>query len=977
MQKFIHSILEAIRALFNKPAGATGEPAHPTTSPSRRVESETAVSPPTGIESAARSEANSLMKVHNKIGFHTGPGGNAKGIGDYMKALDQAGIRFMIKSVDSYGPLFEASQLAKKSGVDHILVYRLSTVGQNHRYDYDVPPYKDPKYVNDPEGGAVKHWEETKKQLPPEFDKARTWIEPINEVDKNLCDWLGRFAVHLANLAQQDGYKVSLFAWSSGEPEPSGWEEPGMLAYLRLCAERPKQAAVALHEYSYTVDNIFDQFPFKVGRFQALFDVCDRHGIARPTIHITEWGWTLNNVPPPEKALPDIEEVGKLYSKYPQIEGAAIWYLGPSFGDIANKAQKLIDPVKSFTVNNHFEVEFDIPAPVQPGDGQPDRVIGLPPGTAPIPVDESGTNNAPSEPVNPTRHEGSGESSSSEVATGQPAPVPGGIFVADVTIPDDTRLSTGETFKKVWQVKNTGNVTWGAGYHFVHVAGRSMTTNKKRPLPAAKPGETVVIEITFTVPDSTGIHFSDWRFQAPDGTFFGDIVYVRIIAEKSRDQGINNSMYVADLTIPDDMEVAAGQKILKTWRVRNNGTRTWGPESKLVFIEGIPMTSQLSQPLPIVSPGQTVDISLKLTAPTKPGIAYCDWRMQDDKGLFFGQVLYMRIKVVERAAEDPDPIIDDDQNDPVLVSQLQTGMNVNPDAPHSNPVDSDEFKGLDWVRFVFKLAARVNVSERDDLAAAFKQYDQLIENYARMGVKSLIVLNQETVWGRAPWQGSQNWEAYAIEFAHIAGQIAARYAPYKDRVAFEIWNEGDLDHNVASVFVPPVHFARILGQSAAAIRQNAPQAKRIFGGLATGPQTAVRYLNDVRAALGNELPVEGIGIHPYGRWGTKAPFDWGQKFGTLSESIAEYKQGTNGIPLWITEIGVAADGEIGPQYYSNIAEYMRDLYRTTQARHLQEVPVLIWFAWSDFMRNAGIVTKDGRRKSAVYAAFQDVRERAL
>ena len=124
------------------------------------------------------------MNRRNKIGFHLGPGGNPTGIGEYMRALDQAGIPFTIKSVDHYGPCFEASQLAQQSGVAHNIIFRLSSVGQNHSYDFDVPPYKDPTFINDPEGAADKHWQKTKEKLPPEFDKS-VWIEPINEVDKN------------------------------------------------------------------------------------------------------------------------------------------------------------------------------------------------------------------------------------------------------------------------------------------------------------------------------------------------------------------------------------------------------------------------------------------------------------------------------------------------------------------------------------------------------------------------------------------------------------------------------------------------------------------------------------------------------------------------------------------------------------------------------------------------------------------------
>ena len=132
------------------------------------------------------------MSRRNKIGFHLGPGGNPTGIGDYMRALDGANIPFTIKSVDHYGPCFEAVELARQSGVPHNIIFRLSTVGQNHKYDFDVPPYKDPSFINDPEGAADKHWRKTKATLPPEFDKS-VWLEPINEVDKELCHWLGPF----------------------------------------------------------------------------------------------------------------------------------------------------------------------------------------------------------------------------------------------------------------------------------------------------------------------------------------------------------------------------------------------------------------------------------------------------------------------------------------------------------------------------------------------------------------------------------------------------------------------------------------------------------------------------------------------------------------------------------------------------------------------------------------------------------------
>ncbi len=654
MPTLLQTLIQKLKALFSPEVEETALPSVPESQPATpQPVAQPESAPPTAmalpaLDDSAPEAADTLpeikpkkISVRNKIGFHTGPGGNKSGLGEWMQSLDQAGIPFMIKSVDSYGPVFEASELAKKSGVEHVLVYRVSKAGQNDGYDYDVPPYKDPKFVNDPEGGAEKHWKKTVKKIPPEFDKERTWIEPINEVDKDLCDWLGRFAVHTANLANQAGYKVSLFAWSSGEPEPEGWEQPGMLAYLRLCAERPNQAAVALHEYSYVKKDIKDGFPFKIGRFKTLFDVCDKHRIARPTVHITEWGWTLDNVPSPTKAIQDIDEIMRIYGRYPEIKGAAIWYLGPSFKGIANKAQKLIKPVTDYTLNTTLELTTDPsqfapqPVPVDPSvptdPSHPEPVDPAPPDPVdpepPKPVDPE-----PPEPVDP------------EPPEPVEPPQPNISYIADVTIPDDTRFTGGTTFTKTWRVQNSGNVIWSAGYKLVFVKGEPMTATREQAVPKVVPGQEAEISIELTAPVTPGLYFSDWQLRDEQGNLFGDILFTRIISEKPAAL-ISNNMFIADVTIPDDTVMAPGRQFVKTWRIKNTGTTTWGAGFKLVFIEGEAMTNKTSHSVPALSPGAEAEISLSLTAPTQKGTHFGDWKIKDERGVLFGDILFLRIVV--------------------------------------------------------------------------------------------------------------------------------------------------------------------------------------------------------------------------------------------------------------------------------------------------------------------------------------------
>jgi hypothetical protein len=185
---------------------------------------------------------------------------------------------------------------------------------------------------------------------------------------------------------------------------------------------------------------------------------------------------------------------------------------------------------------------------------------------------------------------------------------------------------------------------------------------------------------------------------------------------------------------------------------------------------------------------------------------------------------------------------------PQAPARLQTGMNINPDAPHSNPVNNDDLKGLDWVRFVFKVDARINIDERGDLQKAFAQYSPIIRAYHKIGVKSLIVLNQETVWGTAPWTGNNDWQGYAKQLAAVARRIANRYKDYGDKVAYEIWNEGDKQNNPSSVYAPPEKFAVVLKRTAEAIRAKSPTSPIVFGGLATGPEEGIAYLQKVKQA---------------------------------------------------------------------------------------------------------------------------------
>lgn len=270
-----------------------------------------------------------------KFGWHIGPTGTGVPKEHYQQ-LKVAAVPFVAKGADAFP--FDAQQNA---GERDVAVFRRS-VG----HDGTLPPSGNPDipdYNKSPHDAAVEHYDWHRDHMPIEMNPTITWLEIINEVDKDRSEWLAEFALSAAALALSDGIKLAMFGWSTGEPEYGHWEGPKMLEFLRLCAQHPSQLAVALHEYSLTTDTLWQDSPYLVGRFQFLHDVCDEYGIGYPTIIITEFGWTYDNVAANiNQGIDELVEVGALYAEYPNVKGAAIWYLGGGFGDIAQKAAPMI-----------------------------------------------------------------------------------------------------------------------------------------------------------------------------------------------------------------------------------------------------------------------------------------------------------------------------------------------------------------------------------------------------------------------------------------------------------------------------------------------------------------------------------------------------------------------------------------------------------------------------------------------------------
>jgi len=100
-----------------------------------------------------------------------------------------------------------------------------------------------------------------------------------------------------------------------------------------------------------------------------------------------------------------------------------------------------------------------------------------------------------------------------------------------------------------------------------------------------------------------------------------------------------------DVNVPDNTEMQLGQEFVKTWRVRNNGSCTWGGGYGLIYSYGDRL-SGVAQPFTgVVAPGQEVEVSVNFTAPTKAGAYTSFWQMANANGTPFPRPFSVKIIV--------------------------------------------------------------------------------------------------------------------------------------------------------------------------------------------------------------------------------------------------------------------------------------------------------------------------------------------
>lgn len=100
----------------------------------------------------------------------------------------------------------------------------------------------------------------------------------------------------------------------------------------------------------------------------------------------------------------------------------------------------------------------------------------------------------------------------------------------------------------------------------------------------------------------------------------------------------NRAEFVSDISYEDDSQVPTGATFIKIWRLKNTGTCTWDSGYSLVFFDNNQMGGPDSQKLTTgkVAPGETLDVSVSLRAPSNTGSYEGDWKLRDASNHLFG-----------------------------------------------------------------------------------------------------------------------------------------------------------------------------------------------------------------------------------------------------------------------------------------------------------------------------------------------------
>ncbi|MFZ1754030.1 MAG: NBR1-Ig-like domain-containing protein [Caldilineaceae bacterium] len=217
--------------------------------------------------------------------------------------------------------------------------------------------------------------------------------------------------------------------------------------------------------------------------------------------------------------------------------------------------------------------------------------------------------------------------------------------------------------EKRWQIRNTGSGTWHSGYRLVFVGGHQMGAPNEIPLPTVQPNQTTDLKINITLPAEAGMYRGNWRLRNPQGTFFGDPLWVQVTVPGTTSPPTGGqALELSCLNCP--VIVAPGQRFRPTIRAQVNSGQLQG-----INLRGDMLRHKSGERFgayefvavesgTVINPGQTYDFTFyendPITAPSSPGVYETTWQIWRNGG-WDGTEFTIRFEVKESGGSNQRP----------------------------------------------------------------------------------------------------------------------------------------------------------------------------------------------------------------------------------------------------------------------------------------------------------------------------------
>ena len=182
-------------------------------------------------------------------------------------------------------------------------------------------------------------------------------------------------------------------------------------------------------------------------------------------------------------------------------------------------------------------------------------------------------------PASPTSAAPSAGTSTGTSTTPSATCVDNMAYIADLSY-DDRNMTAppvvpaGQTFRKGWQVQNTGTCTWDAGYLLAFVQGNSPAANmgsSRTPLgQTVSPGATFDLYVNLVAPTTAGVHQGVWQLVNAGGAAFGEKLWAGITVQAPNLPVVPTPTASPNLNFTvDKNNLRAGECTNLRWDVRN------------------------------------------------------------------------------------------------------------------------------------------------------------------------------------------------------------------------------------------------------------------------------------------------------------------------------------------------------------------------------------------------------------------------